>query len=409
MKYLKMLPAILLFCVSISGIAQQNQWRGANRDGMYTETQLMKTWPASGPQLLWTNETIGDGYGSPVISSDMLLINGEIDSVSHVFAFDLNGKLIWKTPNGREFTGNGFSNRFPGSRSTPTVVDDVIYICSGNGRIACLDKKTGKEKWSKDMITDFNGVIPAFGYSESLLVDNSVLYCFPGGATNNAVALDRLTGKTIWTSKLLGDTISYCSPLLIRLPSRNILVTFSNYYIMGIDAKTGELLWSQKQENVKHKQQCNTPIFADGNIYYVAGDGNGVVKLELSADGKTIKEVWRTENVSNTFSGFLKINDHLFTTDRTQKLKCFDTKTGQVIDSLKMNRGAIIAADDRMYVYSENGDVQLIKATGSKMESVGKFKVEVGTREHFAHPVISKGVLYVRHGKILLAYNIKQI
>ena len=178
---------------------------------------------------------------------------------------------------------------------------------------------------------------------------------------------------------------------------------------MGLDTKTGELLWSQKQDNVKYKQQCNTPVFSDGFIYYLAGDGNGAVKLELSPDGKSIKEVWRNSMTKNMFNGFVKVNDHVFATDITQKLKCLDIKTGQVVDSIKINKGGLIFADQMLYCYSDNGDINLIKLTGTKMEVVSKFKCDKGTKEHFAHPVIHNGVLYIRHGKALLAYDIKQL
>ncbi len=403
--------ATLMFLLSISLVVFSQeiyQWRGIARDGIYHEKNLLKSWPANGPELLWFSEIIGDGYGAPSVTKDMLFINGEMDSISHVFAFDLSGKLLWKTPNGKEFTGNGFSNKFPGSRSTPTIYDDLVYACSGNGRIACYEKLTGKEKWATDMLANFKGIMPKFGYSESLFVDEQNVYCFPGGVDNNIAALDRFTGKSKWTSKALGDTASYTSPLLIKLPPRNILVTFSNYYLMGLDANTGELLWNHKQENVTYKQQCNTPIFDKGFIYYVAGDGNGAVKLELSADGKSIKEVWRNANVENNFNGFVKINDNIISSDRTQKLKCLNANTGVVSDTLKVGRGVLISSDNMLYCYSDNGDMNLIKLTGTKMEIVSKFKIDKGTKEHFAHPVINNGVLYIRHGKVLMAYGIKE-
>lgn len=403
---------IIFFLFSVTTIFIQaqtiSQWRGVNRDGIYNENQLMKTWPEVGPQLLWFNEDMGNGYGSPVIAADMLFINGETDSTSYLFAYNLQGKLLWKAPNGKEFSGTGFSASFPGARSTPTLAGDLIYVCSGLGRIACFESQTGKEKWAVEMISELKGRIPDFGYSESLLIDGEVVYCSPGGATTNIAALNRFTGKPIWTSKALSDTVSYCSPMIVNLSQRKVLVTFSNYYLEGLDATTGELLWSQKQENVKYHQQCNTPIFADGFIYYVAGDGNGAVKLELSSDGKSIKDVWRNSNVKNNFNGFVKVNDHLFTTDRTQKLKCLDIKTGLVSDSLKVIKGALIAAGGMLYCYSDNGDVNLIKHTGTKMEIISKFKINKGTKEHFAHPAISNGVLYIRHGMALMAYDIKE-
>jgi outer membrane protein assembly factor BamB len=224
----------------------------------------------------------------------------------------------------------------------------------------------------------------------------------------NVAALNRFTGQTIWISKALSDTVSYCSPMLIKLPSVNLLVNFTSFYILGLDANTGELLWSQPQKNVTYKQQCNTPIFADGSIYYVAGDGNGAVKLELSPDGKNITEIWSNATVKNNFNGFVKIGNYLFSTDKAQKLKCIDTNTGMVTDSLQINKGSLIAADGMLYCYSDNGEINLIKLAGTKMEVVGKMKCNLGTNEHFSHPVIQNGVLYIRHGKALMAYEIKQ-
>lgn len=399
---------LLFFCILQSNAQDIAQWKGPNRDGYFPSPGLLKNWPANGPTLLWSNENIGDGYGSIAVSSDKLFVNGKIDSLSYIFSFDLKGNLLWKSPNGNEFTGKEFAANFPGSRSTPTLYGDFVYACSAIGRIACYDKKTGKERWSVEMIRDFGGIINQHGFSESLLVDEKKVYCLPGGPQNNVVALDRLSGKVIWSSKALSDSASYCSPMMIKLPARNLLVTFSGHYLMGIDAQTGELLWSHRQAPHPFHQQCNTPIYANGFIYYLAGEGNGVVKLALSADGKSISEVWRNNATNNVFNGFVMIGNDIFSPDKTQKIKCIDGHNGNVIDSLRVNKGGLICSDSLLICYSENGDINLIKLTGTKMELTGKFKCDKGTKEHFAHPVISNGVLYIRHGKALMAYDIAQ-
>jgi len=405
---------IILFCLLAAACTNQSlkisQWRGANRDGIYPDKNLLKTWPEAGPKLLWLTEEIGSGYSSPAIASDQLFINGEIDSVSYLFAFDLKGKLIWKSPNGREFFGNGYSASFPGARSTPTVSNDLVYVSSGLGRIACLEAASGKEKWTMDMVSNLGGKLNMFGYSESLFVDEKNVYCFPGGTESNVVALDRFTGKVVWISKALGDAVSFCSPLMIRLPERNILVTLSHEYLMGLDARNGELLWSQKEDSVKLEgEYCNTPIYSDGFIYEVSGveKGTGAFKLQLSPDGKSIQEIWRNGKVKNAIGGFVKIDDHLFTSSDDNKLKCLDLKTGMVVDSISNMRGSIISADNQLYFYTDNGRVNLIKLSGAKMEVVSKFKIEKGTKENFAHPVIANGVLYIRHGNALMAYGIR--
>lgn len=407
---------ILVFTlfVLITACTQQNktisQWRGDHRDGIYQEENLLKSWPEEGPELLWLTEEVGNGYSSPVIAGGQLFINGEIDSVSHLFAFDLNGKLLWKSPNGREFFGNGYSANFPGSRSAPTVYHDLVFVSSGMGRIACFEVSSGKEKWAVDMVADLGGKLNMFGYSESLLVDETKVYCYPGGTESNVVALDKLTGKIVWTSKAAGDPVSFCSPLMIRLPERNILVTLSREYLLGLDAGSGELLWSHKEDSVKLEgEHCNTPVYSDGFVYCISGDenGNGAYKLELLPDGKSIKEVWRNGNVLNSIGGFVKVGDHIFSTSSDNKLKCLDANTGMVIDSLRSLRGSVIYADGHLYCYTDNGNVNLIKLSGSKMEVVSKFKIEKGTKEHFSHPVIANGVLYIRHGNALMAYRVK--
>ena len=404
----------ILIGTLISGCSDKNhtnpQWRGVNRDGIYQEKNLLKSWPETGPKLLWFTETIGKGYAAPVISNDRLFVNGEIDSISHVFAFDLNGKLIWKTPNGPEFYGTDYSANFPGARSTPTVYDGLVYVSSGLGRIACLEAKSGKEKWGINMVSDLGGKLNMFGYSESLFVDENNVYCFPGGTETNVAALDRMTGKVVWTSKAFGDPVSFISPITIQLPELRILVNVSHEYVFGVDMKDGKSLWSYKLDSVKLEgDHSNTPLFSEGYIYGVAGDenGTGAFKLELSADGKSIKEVWRNQEVMNSIGGFVKIGDKIYCTSNDNKLKCLDTKTGQVIDSLSGLRGSVIYADGRLYCYSDNGNVNLVQISGDKMQVTGKFKIDKGTKEHFSHPVIRDGVLYIRHGNALMAYEIK--
>ena len=405
-----LLPALLFFTVLNSTGQDISQWRGPNRDGIYPDKNLLNVWPEAGPKLLWLTEELGNGYSSPVIADGRLYINGEIDSISHVFAFDQNGKLLWKTPNGREFFGEGYSASFPGARSAPTVYDNLIYVTSGLGRIACLDAASGKEKWAVDMVKDLGGKLNYFGYSESLLVDDKWVYCYPGGDETNFVALDKLTGKMVWKSKALGDPVSFCSPMMIRLPERNVLTTVSHNYLMGLDALNGELLWSYHEDSVKLEgDYCNTPIYSDGFIYNVSGieKGTGAYKLQMSPDGKSIKEIWRNSRVKNAMGGMVKIGDHLFCTSDDKKLKCLDLKSGMVVDSLSNMRGTLISADNHLYCYTDNGRVNLIQLNGTKMEVVSQFKIDKGTKEHFSHPVIANGVLYVRHGNALMAYGIK--
>jgi len=400
---IKLLVALLIVS---SGLTAQTiaQFRGLQRDGIYSEKNLLKTWPAEGPALLWKTEGVGNGYSSPIISGDRIYITGEIDSIGYLFAYNKTGKLIYKVKTGPEWMVN-----FTGSRATPTLVDGLLYVQTSMGRVICFDAETGIEKWSIRMIEDLNGINVRFGYSEGLLINKNLVYCSPGGPDTNIVALDRFTGKIKWVSKAMGDSTAYTSPALIHLPSRKLFVSFSIHNFIGLDAETGELLWSRKL-NGPGDIQANTALYEDGHLYYSTGGGNGVVKLKIADDGSSISEVWSNPKVSDVHGGFVKIGNFIYTSQYRPRRYCsVDASTGLISDSLKFDKGAIIFADDMLYVYTEKGMVGLVKPDNGKMELAGSFKMPVGTKEFFTIPVICEGVLYLRHGDAMLAYNIRKI
>lgn len=407
------LGTLILF-LTVSSFSQKPvvyEWRGDNRSGIYTESGLMESWPDGGPELVWDYEGVGNGYGSPVFTNDKMYIMGERDTLAWLFAFDLDGNLLWQKDFGKEWVKN-----YNGSRSAPTIVDDLIYVTSGLGNIYCFNRHTGEKVWSVDMINDLKGVFPLFGYSESVIIEDDKMFCTPGGQEINVAALNRFTGALIWTSKGAGERPGYNSPQIIKLKDRNILVNFTAYELMGHDTQTGELLWVHNQDNVKKEERrpglgdthSNTIIYDDGFIYYAAGDGNGGVKLELSPDGKKIKEVWRNPNFDSYMGGIVKIGDYLYGSG-TQKPDFMSIKaeTGELGKVLRIGFGVVIANQNRLYYYNQRGEVMLITLDPLNMEVVGKFKMIKGEKEHFAHPVINNGKLYVRHGNVLQAYKLK--
>lgn len=407
---MKLIYFIFLFVIVTACTKKQEvaQWRGENRNGIFEEEGLLKTWPENGPAEQWSIEGLGDGYGSVAVTNDKIFVNGEIDSVSHLFAFNLDGTLNWKATNGPEFMGEGFSASFPGARSTPTVIDDLVYVTSGLGRLACYDANSGEEKWGVDMKEKYNGIMEYFGYGESVLIDGDKVFCYPGGSESNIVTLNRFTGEEVWVSKALADSVSHCSPMIVDLNQTKVLVYFSQRNLIGLDAENGEVLWSHQQERRKYSEQSNTPVYDNGNLYYVAGDGNGAVKLEISEDGRSIKEQWSNDIGRNSMNGIVVYKNKLYSAINKNKLFALDTQSGEVVDSLKIRNGSIILADEMLYCYSDNGDMQLVDVNKTPMEVVGKFKIEKGTKHHFARPAIKNGVLYIRRGDALMAYTIKE-
>ncbi len=410
----KIIFLFLTLSISLNIFAQDSifQWRGNNRDGVYQETNLLKAWPENGPTLLWENDQIGNGYVSPVCTPEAIFITGETDSLAHLFKFDYKGKLLWKIAYDKEWVKS-----YPGARSHPTIINNLIYVGSGMGNLFCIDAQSGAIKWSRKFTDDFEGQYPMFGHSEAPAIDGDLIFWTPGGKTHNVIALNRFSGELIWTNAGKGECSGYNNPLVFEHNGRKILVTFSAYHLMGFDAKTGQLLWTHEQTNTpvaergpgKGDTHANTVLYENGDIYYVEGDGNGGVRLHLSADGNQITQVWHNQRFDSYMGGFIKKQNSLYGSGTAKPiLWTANAENGQITDSLKVGNGSIIAADNKLYYYNFKGNVYLIDYNSGKLIIDSSFKITQGTREHFAHPVIHRGTLYIRHGNCLLAYDIRK-
>jgi outer membrane protein assembly factor BamB len=387
-----------------SDAQEVTKWRGENSSGIYKVDKLLSVWPAEGPKILWSFDRLGQGFSSPAFANNKIFINGMVDGQAVLFVLDMNGKQLQQFNYGKEFDAS-----YPGTRSTPTVAGDLVYLFTGNGKLSCLNLLTGKTIWLKEFTSDFDGSNINWGYTESILVDGDILFCTPGGKTNNVMALDRMTGATLWSCSGLGELSAYCTPQIINLPARKLLVTHTANHVMGIDATSGKLLWSSPHTNT-YAVHPNTPIYFDGGLLAFSGYGMGSQKLNLSADGGSITKSWESQSFGSRTGGSVLINGYLYGTgDSDRSWQCIDWKTGErKYSSTEVFKGAIIAANNKLIGYSEKGELFMAEANPSGLKVISKTKVNLGTEQHWAHPVINNGILYLRHGNTLIAYKISQ-
>ena len=401
----KVLPLLIAGFLAISSTKAQEPttWRGPGSAGIYPETGLLKTWPANGPEILWHYDGLGDGYSSPVFANGKIYLSASEGNVGYIYALSQDGKLEWKTTYGEEWVEN-----YNGTRATPSVMGEMLYIYSGKGGVTCMNAMNGKVLWQKDVMKDLSGQNITWGVTETLVIDGNKLFVTPGGTTNNVVALNRMNGQLIWSSKGVGEKPAYCTPLLVKLPSRKLLVTMTEKHIIGLDAGTGALLWSYEQTN-QWAVHANTPLFYNNGLFCFSGYGQGGVKLDLNADGSQVTKAWFSKKLDSRIGGAVVVDGYIYGSgDNTRDWQCTDWKTGeQKYASQAIAKGNVIYADGMLYCYSEKGELALVPATPQGFNIVGKAKVELGSAQHWAHLVIDSGRLFVRHGKSLIAYKIK--
>jgi outer membrane protein assembly factor BamB len=398
----KLLLLLALFLCAQLFSQDTVQWRGDNRDGMYSETGLLKVWPKNGPELLWHFDGLGDGHTSAAVTGNIVYITGTGDDYGYVFAFDHNGALLWKEKYGQEWVES-----YPGVRTTPLVYDNKLYIMSGMAGLYCLDAKDGKMIWQVDLVSEYGCRNIRWGITENLAFLDDKIFCVPGGKVHNVIALDKDTGKLIWTSEGKGEESAYCSPIVATHNGEKLFITQTTNSIMGLDALTGELLWSHDQPN-KWSVHANTPYYKDGNVYCVSGYGKGGVMLRLAEDGKGATEAWRNQSLDGRMGGFVVIDDKIYGAgDKGVKWYCLDWNTGEelIVESL-IKKGNIISSGGMLYLYGEDGKVALADPTDESFNVVSKFRVPYGEDQHWAFPVINNKKLYIRHGTSLMVYDI---
>ncbi len=425
------ISAVLMTAAAVPA-ADWPQWRGPNRDGASAETGLLKAWPKEGPKLAWKVEdatAVGTGYGSPAVVGDKVYLFGGDGAKKEAKEFCTclsakDGSKVWQTPVAT--SGGSFLDMWGGGpRATPTVDGDRLYVLGAMGDLTCLMTADGKVQWSKNLIEDLGGVVPAkgpwWGFSESPLVDGENVVVTPGGK-GGVTALDKKTGKVAWVCAAVTDDPGYSSLVVADIGGVRQYVQQTAKSAVGVRAKDGKLLW-QAGEIKRATAVIPTPVVADGYAFFTAGYGAGCEAFKLTQDGDGTKatKVYSDNHVlANHHGGVVRVGDYLYghsdARGGVNAWVCFDFKKGPDAPAWKdagVGKGSVTLADGLLYCFAEkDGTLALVKASPEKYEEVSKFaiptksKLRPGQGMIWAHPVIANGKLYLRDYEKLFAFDI---
>jgi len=422
------IAACFAFCAALVLVfvaADWPQWRGPNRDGVSAEKGLLKKWPDGGPKLLWQSTELGQGYGSPSIVGDRLYITGN-KGMDDEFVQALSvgdGKAIWTSRIGR--VGENQMANYPGARSTPTVDGERIFALGSGGDLACLETKTGKIVWQKNVKQDFGGKTGAWAYAESPLVDGDVVVCTPGGAEATMLALKKATGEVIWKfASPEADNAAYSSVIIVDAGGRKQYVQVLEKGLVGVDAKTGQQLWRYKGIGT-NPPAIPTPVGRNDVVYgATAKGGGGFVQLKPTASGVEADEIYANAKLPTAIGGSVEVNGYLYGTG-SGAMMCVEYPKGEVKwQDRSPGVGSLCYADGMLYFHAETppGEVVLVEATPEAYREHGRFtppngpanrKADDGTGKKtgdgktWAYPVVANGRLYIRDWNCLWCYDVR--
>jgi outer membrane protein assembly factor BamB len=392
---------------------QEIGWRGPGRSGVYNEKGLLKSWPASGPTLLWEVTGLGKGYSSATVTDDAIYITGTKSNKDVLTALTQDGKKKWEV----EYGGITVNVNSPEARSTPTYANGRIMVVSGKGDLACISRD-GKVIWTVNYYEKYSAPVQRFGISESpLVVDNKVI-ATPGGNKAAMVAFNIDNGNVIWETAPLNEGTQYANPLLIAYGGKKVIVTHTVTYIIGVNAADGKLLWKFNFAAVNPdgrggKNYIQTPLYRDGYIFAANGYKQTAAKIKINPDGSDPTLVWKNADITPHVGGMVLIGNYIYSSTHDTNSKgrwiCVDWTTGKTMWTTDwFNKGSVISADGLLYIYEEKtGHLALVRPNSNKLDIISSFQVTKGDGPYWSHPVINKGRLFVRHGDYMAVYSLK--
>jgi len=394
------------------------QFRGPERDGKSSETGIVKSWESKAPSLLWMGEGMGSGYAAVAVVGERIYTTGDQKDGQAVVAVNAkDGKVVWSTT----LTEGPPKHGFDGSRCTPTVVGDHLWVTTSDGQIACLTT-AGKVVWKKDF-KDWGGrMMSGWGFAESVLVDGNAAVCTPGGPDAMMVALDKATGKELWKCKVpkFGDNkgkdgAGYGSIVISQGAGVKQYVQMTGHGVIGVRASDGKFLWGyDKTANDTANISC--PVIAGDHVFSSSayGAGAGLVKLSKDGDGVKAEEVYflDRDQLQNHHGGMVLVDGYIYCGHKQNggDLVCIDIKTGKFawgpIKGVGEKSAAVTYVDGHLIVRYQNGLVALVAATPKEFKLEGTFKAEFKDKDSWAYPVVSGGKLYLREQNKLMCYQL---
>jgi outer membrane protein assembly factor BamB len=376
------------------------RWRGPRGDGTWNGPKLSDHWPVE-LKLRW-RKPAGSGYAGVIVAGDrVLLADRQVApaEVERIVCYDARtGDVRWTHSDPVHYGQLDYGN---GPRAAPTVIEGLIYTLGATGKLNCLDLKTGSVRWSADLVADFGGRMPTWGYAASPVIFRDTVIVHPGSAQGaSVVALNRRTGKKIWAS--LSDEATYATPILIEQAGRVQLVCWTPSHIRGLDAATGEALWEIPYE-VTYGVSIATPVYQRG-IVFVSGYWAGAKAIRLDASGRKATLAWEDERTLRGLMSQPLCRDGFgYLLDKNFGLTCFEMATGKKLwadghrvtarDTNPQATLVWIGDGDRAVILNAAGELILARLDPKGYTELARSKVIGDT---WAHPAYAGRCIYAR-------------
>jgi len=364
------------------------RWRGPEMNGISKEKNWTTVWPKEGPKLLW-KANVGMGFSSVSVSEGSLYTMGNKDDEDTVYCFDATtGKEVWKHTYAEPLDPRYYEG---GTSCTPTVDGETVYTLSRKGKLFALAADSGKIRWQQDIPKEHGLKIPEWGFAGAPLVEGDLLILNAG---THGLALKKANGTLAWSTGK--DSSGYATPVPFESKGGRALAVFGWRTLAAVTLKDGKVLWELPWKT-EYDVNAADPIVTGDRMFVSSGYRKGGALLKLNGEPKT---VWASQNMHNQLNSSVLIGEHLYgisgQSGHGADLRCVELATAKVLWTEKSaGFGALMAADGKLIVLSEKGELIVCVAKPEKFEALARAQVLGG--KCWTVPVLSNGRIYCRN------------
>jgi WD40 repeat protein len=420
----KLIPTIVLgwFLLQRSELKSDDwpQWRGPNRDGVWRETGILESIPASGLQFRWRAK-IGAGYAGPVVAQGRVFVpdhqfDPEVERV--VCLEETTGRPLWAHSYPTTYKDMEYGN---GPRASPTVHEGRVYTLGTQGDLFCLDAVSGKVVWTKSLKTDFHGEIPHYGASAApLVIGDLLIVCAGGQPEGSVVALDRRTGDLRWSK--LPDRPAYSAPIAIHAGGVEQLVVWTADAIRGLEPATGNVYWQIPWKAVfDPAQMVASPVWHKDKLLFLGAWSRGSKMLQLDSAKPAVSVLWETGTKPTTTisTPLFQDDDCFYAVLGNGSLACLEAATGREVWSTREPTSGSFGNlhftpnGDRVFLFNHTGHLLLARLTKDKYQELGRcllVEPTAGFRAQgpiaWAHPAYANRHVFARNDRELICASL---
>ncbi len=394
------------------------QFGGPGRNFVVETRGLATTWPTGGPRRLWSR-ALGEGHSSILVEGDRLytmyrplglmsmLRRSQEEVIVSIDA--LTGKTVWEHSYPAPTAGLDFQYG-AGPHSTPLIVGSRLFAASSRKEIFALDKLTGRVIWTHDLMEEFDAPPPGRGYAPSPIAVGDTVIVPAGGAGQALMAFNQRTGAVAW--KKHDFELSPASPILITLDGQQQLVVFGGAEVLGLDPATGDLLWSHPHKT-DWGLNISTPVWGADNLLFLSSaynSGSRVLQLSRSGARTAVKELWFNNRMRVHIGTVIRLGEYAYGASGDfgpSFITAVNVKTGEIAwRDRTFARSQFLYADGKLIILDEDGALGIATVSPQGLQVLARAEVMAETSR--TPPTLVGTRLYLRDRKTLVALELGQ-